>query len=243
MTAIGIDIGGTSIKVAPVDLEAGRLLRTTHRSATPRPATPDALVDVVADLVGELPAQPTTVGVGFPGVVRDGIVSTAANLDPSWVGQDVASLLADRLDCPKVAVMNDADAAGLAEMRFGSGRDTPGVVVTVTLGTGIGTAVFSHGVLVPNSEYGHLMIDGTEAEDLASGLARNSLSWKHWGRHLEIVLRQLERLIWPDLFIIGGGISAEFQRFCAGLDTTTPVVAAAMGNEAGIVGAAIAGAS
>ena len=128
-------------------------------------------------------------------------------------------------------------------MRFGAGRCAPGVVVTVTLGTGIGTAVFNDGALVPNSEYGHLMIDGTEAEDLASGQARNSLSWEHWGRHLEIVLRRLERLIWPDLFIIGGGISAEFHRFCAGLDTETPVVVAAMGNDAGIVGAALAGAT
>lgn len=243
MNAIGVDIGGTSIKVAPVDLETGRLSRTADRAPTPRPATPNNLIEVVADLVGEMPTQLTTVGVGFPGVVRDGVVSTAANLDLSWVGRDVQSMLADRLNARRVTVINDADAAGLAEMRFGSGRDAQGVVVTVTLGTGIGTAVFNDGVLVPNSEYGHLMIGNTEAEDLASGQVRNSLSWEHWGHHLEIVLRQLERLIWPDLFIIGGGISAEFHRFCAGLDTQTPVVAAAMGNDAGIVGAAIAGAS
>jgi polyphosphate glucokinase len=242
MSAIGVDIGGTSIKVAPVDLETGRLSRTAARAPTPRPATPHALVEVVADLVGKT-MQPATVGVGFPGVVRDGVVSTAANLDLSWVGRDVGSMLSDRLDVRWVAAINDADAAGLAEMRLGSGRDAQGVVVTVTLGTGIGTAVFNDGALVPNSEYGHLMIDGTEAEALASGQARNSLSWEHWVRHLEIVLRRLERLVWPDLFIIGGGISAEFQRFCASLDTETPVVAAAMGNDAGIVGAALAGAT
>ncbi len=242
MSAIGVDIGGTSIKVAPVDLETGRLSRSVDRAPTPRPATPGSLVEVVADLVGEtMPAA--TVGVGFPGVVRDGVVSTAANLDPSWVGRDVVSMLSDRLDVRCVAAINDADAAGLAEMRFGSGRDTRGVVVTVTLGTGIGTAVFNDGVLVPNSEYGHLMIDGTEAEDLASGHARDSLPWEHWGRHLEVVLREFERLIWPDLFIIGGGISAEFRQFCASLDIRTPVVAAAMGNDAGIVGAALAGAT
>lgn len=242
MNDIGIDIGGTSIKVAPVDLETGRLSATVDRAPTPSPATPDVLVEVVAEMLGKLPTPSTTVGVGFPGVVRDGVVSTAANLDPSWVGRDVRSIFADRLNVGRVTVINDADAAGLAEMRFGSGRDAQGVVVTVTLGTGIGTAVFSGGMLVPNSEYGHLLIDGTEAEDLASGQVRNSLSWQHWGHHLEIVLRHIERLIWPDLFIIGGGISAEFHRFCAGLDTQTPVVAAAMGNDAGIIGAALAGA-
>lgn len=242
MSAIGIDIGGASIKVAPVDLETGRLSRHVDRAPTPRPATPDSLVGVAADLVGD-PMPAATVGVGFPGVVRDGVVWTAANLDPSWVGRDVVSMLSVRLDTRSVAAINDADAAGLAEMRFGSGRDTRGVVMTVTLGTGIGTAVFNDGVLVPNSEYGHLMIDGTEAEDLASGQARNSLPWEHWGQHLEVVLRQFELLIWPDLFIIGGGISAEFHRFCASLDTRTPVVAAAMGNDAGIVGAALAGAT
>ncbi len=242
MTAIGVDIGGTSIKVAPVDPETGRLTGPVDRAPTPRPATPEVLVDVVAGLVGET-MHSASVGVGFPGVVRDGVVSTAANLDPSWVGRDVGSMLWERLDVRRVAAINDADAAGLAEMRFGSGREIGGVVVTITLGTGIGTAVFNDGALVPNSEFGHLMIDGTEAEVLASGRARKSLSWEHWGRHLEIVLRKIERLIWPDLFIVGGGISADFHLFCASLDTETNVVAAAMGNDAGIVGAAIAGAT
>lgn len=238
MTILGVDIGGTGIKAAPVDVDAGRLTAPVKKRPTPRPALPETVAEVTAELIGD--AAPSALGVGFPGVVREGVVGTAANLDRTWIGLDVASFLADRLACPTIAVMNDADAAGLAEVRFGAGADSSGVVVMVTLGTGIGSAVFNEGVLVPNSEYGHLVIDDVEAETLASGRARNSLTWEDWSEHLEVVLRAIERLIWPDLFIVGGGISAEFDRFCSNLDTATPVVAAAMGNDAGIIGAALA---
>ena len=240
MTAIGVDIGGTSVKVAVVDVETGNISRSPRRAPTPRPALPEALTEVVAELVGDVTVA--SVGVGFPGVMRRGVAATAANLGPSWLGLDVASLLGTRLAHGQVVVINDADAAGLAEMRFGSGQDMQGVVVMVTLGTGIGTAVFSDGVLVPNTEYGHILIDGVDAETLASGRAEHSLGWDHWSDHLEAFLRTVERLTWPDAFIIGGGISAEFQRFCTALDTLTPVVAATLGNDAGIVGAALAGA-
>lgn len=237
MTAFGVDIGGTGIKVAPVDVETGRLVAPARRLPTPQPAFPEATASVIAELVD---GEASVIGVGYPGVVRRGVAATAVNLEPAWIGLDVESFLAERLACPAVTVINDADAAGLAELRFGAGAGRSGVVVMITLGTGIGSAVFSDGMLVPNGEYGHLLIDGVEAETLASGRARNSLAWKDWTEHLEVVLRSIERLIWPDLFIIGGGISAEFDRFCSGLETVTPVVPASMGNDAGIVGAAMA---
>jgi polyphosphate glucokinase len=157
-------------------------------------------------------------------------------------GADAAALFSQNLGGRPVAVINDADAAGLAEIRFGAGAETEGVVVMVTLGTGIGTAVFNDSDLVPNTEYGHLMMDGTEAEQLASTRAKQQadLSWQKWTRHLLAFLKEIERLIWPDLFIIGGGISAEFRHFCENLRTAAPVVAATLGNDAGIVGAALA---
>lgn len=238
MSIMGVDIGGTGIKVAPVDVGAGQLAAPPRTSPTPQPALPEVVATVIAELIGDEPRE--AIGVGYPGVVRAGVVATAANLEPTWIGCDLPALLSDRLNCPAISVVNDADAAGLAEVRFGSGAGRSGVVVMITLGTGIGSAVFNDGTLVPNSEYGHLLIDGVEAETLASGKARNSLTWTDWSEHLEVVLRAIERLIWPDLFIIGGGISADFDRFCSALDTATPVLAASMGNNAGIVGAALA---
>lgn len=239
--AIGIDIGGTSIKAARVDTRDGRIVSPVQRVPTPRTPTPEHVVDAVVRMVGD---QPTVMaGVGFPGVVRRGVAATAANLHPHWIGQDIEGLFGKGLNSPAVTVVNDADAAGLAEIHFGSGVGQPGVAMMVTLGTGIGTAIFNQGTLVPNTEFGHLEVDGREAEQLASGRARGDLTWQAWSDHLETVLRAFERLIWPDLFIIGGGISAEFRRFCQALDTITPVVAATMGNEAGIIGAALAGGS
>ena len=238
---LGVDIGGTGIKAARVDLNRGVLIDDRHSVATPRPATPDAVAAAAADLARGLDSD-APVGFGFPGVVRHGFTATAANLHPDWVGIDAAGLFSRHLGGQSVTVINDADAAGLAEMRHGAGADQTGVVVMVTLGTGIGTAVFSEGMLVPNSEYGHLVLGGIEAEPLASTRAkeRDNQSWIHWSGHLLGFLTELERLIWPDLIIIGGGISAEFHRFCKGLDTSAPVMAANLGNDAGIVGAAIA---
>jgi polyphosphate glucokinase len=240
-TRLGIDIGGTGIKAAPVDIDRGVLIGDRLHRMTPRPATPQAVASVAAELAGAL-AINGPVGFGYPGVVKRGVTLTAANLDPAWIGIDAAALLSQDLEGRPVAVINDADAAGLAEIGFGAGVGRPGVVVMVTLGTGIGTAVFNDSVLVPNTEYGHLMMNGTEAEWLASTRAKEQadLAWEHWTRHLLAYLKELERLMWPDLFIIGGGISAEFRSFCESLRTSVPLVAAALGNDAGIVGAAMA---
>ncbi len=238
---LGVDIGGTGIKAAPVDIDRGVLIGERRYRATPRPATPQAVASVVSDMTEDLDIS-GPVGFGYPGVVRQGVTATAANLDPSWVGIDAAALFSHDLAGRQVTVINDADAAGLAEIRFGAGTGQSGVVVMVTLGTGIGTAVFNDSILVPNTEFGHLMMDGTEAEKLASTRAKEQadLNWKQWTGHLLAFLKELERLIWPDFFIIGGGISAEFRSFCESLGTSAPVVAATLGNDAGIVGAAMA---
>ncbi len=238
---VGVDIGGTGIKAALVDLDRGILVGARRTAATPRPATPEAVAEQAAELVLAI-GSPVHVGFGFPGVVRRGVTETAANLHPDWIGLDACELFSHHLGGRPVAVMNDADAAGLAEMRHGAGKGHAGVAVMVTLGTGIGTAVFTEGRLVPNSEYGHLIIDGVEAERVASTRAkeRHEQDWHQWSGHLSVFLRELDRLLWPDVFIIGGGISAEFHRFCASLDTSAPAVPAVLGNDAGIVGAAIA---
>jgi len=238
---LGVDIGGTGIKAAPVDLERGALVGDRQYVATPHPATPAAVAITVAELVHGVGTD-GPVGLGFPGVVKHGVTATAANLHPEWIGTNAEKLFSHHLGGRPVAVINDADAAGLAEMGFGAGASQPGVAVMVTLGTGIGTAVFVDGTLVPNTEYGHLFVGGTQAEELASTRAKEhaNQSWKQWSTHLLGFLKELERLIWPDLFIIGGGISVEFRRFCERLQTSAPVVAATLGNDAGIVGAAIA---
>jgi len=237
---IGVDIGGTSIKVAPVETSTGALVGEPHHAPTPVPATPDAVVAIVAKLVAASGAT-EVIGVGFPGVVRHGVVGTAVNLDSSWVGLDAAATISAAVGARRVTVVNDADAAGLAEVDIGSAVGKRGVVVVVTLGTGIGTAVFHDGVLLPNTELGHLLLDGVDAETLASGRARNEhgVTWERWTGHLNQFLGDIEALLWPDLFVIGGGISADFSIFGANLDLATPVVAARLGNEAGIVGAAI----
>ncbi|MEE8331026.1 MAG: ROK family protein [Acidimicrobiia bacterium] len=217
------------------------LVAKRQRQPTPQPATPVAVASVVAELAGRFDAG-GPVGCGFPGVVRHGVIGTAANLDPAWLDTHAATLSSDTLGGRTVNVINDADAAGLAEIRFGAGAGQPGVVVMITLGTGIGTAMFVDGILVPNTEFGHLMMDGTEAERLASTRAKeqNDLDWTQWTGHVLAFVKELERLMWPDMFIIGGGVSAEFQAFCESLRTVTPVAAAALGNDTGIVGAALA---
>ena len=237
---LGIDIGGSGIKGAPVDIEEGRLLEERRRIPTSRPANPDKVADVVAELVRHF-AWSGAVGCTFPGVIKQGVVHTAVNIHDSWVGIDSQSLFGQRTGC-EVMVLNDADAAGIAEMRFGAGRDRQGLVIMVTLGTGIGTALFMDGRLVPNSELGHLVIRGKDAEDRASARARTTRgwSWKKWAKYLDEFLLYVEALLSPDLFVLGGGVSKKQERFVGYLTTSVPVVPAEMRNDAGIVGAALA---
>ncbi|MFM7537483.1 MAG: polyphosphate--glucose phosphotransferase [Acidimicrobiales bacterium] len=236
---MGIDIGGTGIKGAPVDLATGALVAERRRVATPRGASPADVVGVVRDVVASFSTD-GPIGIAFPGVVIDGITLTAANVGPDWVGLDAAARFAGALERP-VRVMNDADAAGVAEMRFGAGRGHDGVVVMLTFGTGIGSAVFHRGVLVPNTELGHLELGGRDAEASASGTARDrdGLSWEAWAARVERYLRHVDSLLWPDLFIVGGGMSKEADRWLPSVSVRCPVVPAALRNHAGIVGAAV----
>jgi len=242
MEVLGIDIGGTGIKAAPVDVERGCLLADRRRQLTPQPATPEAVSAVVATLVKEFSWQ-GPLGCGFPSVVRDGVALTASNIDRSWIGIDVHALLAEATGCP-VGLINDADAAGLAEMRFGAGRGVDGTVLMVTIGTGLGSALFRDGRLVPKTELGHLYLaDGTMAERHASARVRKQLklSWPEWAQRFNLHLQQLERLIRPDLFILGGGGSKKHGKFLPLLKVETPIRIASLFNDAGIVGAAFAG--
>jgi len=235
---VGIDIGGSGIKGAVVDLERGIFAGDRVRIATPQPSTPTAVADVVAELIDVFDC-PGSVGCTFPAVVRRGIVESAANVDQAWVGVDVASVLSERTG-RAIVVLNDADAAGLAEVRFGAGASVEGVVAMVTLGTGIGTAVFVDGRLVPNTELGHIIVDGVDAETMAASRWReeHDLTWEEWGERVSRYLARLEQLIWPDLIIIGGGVSRRHKKFFPYLDISTRVVAAELRNSAGIVGAA-----
>ncbi len=236
---IGVDIGGSGIKVAPVDLDKGALAGDRVRVATPTPATPAAIAAVVASAVAAI-AGTGTVGLTMPSVVVDGVVKTASNIDASWIGTDAVSLF-EKATSRRVAVVNDADAAGSAEMRYGAGRGHDGVVVLITLGTGIGSAVFFKGVLVPNTELGHLRLHHRDAEDWAaeSVREREKLSWSEWAHRLSSYLGHLERLLYPELFVIGGGVSHKSDKFVPLLECTTPIEVAQLHNDAGIVGAAM----
>jgi polyphosphate glucokinase len=239
---MGVDIGGTGIKGAPVDLSQGTLAIDRFRVLTPKPATPKAVADVVAEIVDHF-GWNGPIGATFPAVVKDGMTLSAANVDQEWVGANAAELFTHRLGSP-VTVLNDADAAGLAEMRFGAGRDQDGVVVIVTFGTGIGCGMFVNGQLVPNTEFGHIEIDGKDAERIAADSARerDDLSWKKWAKRVEEYLQRLDALIWPDLIIVGGGASKKADKFLPHIDVRPRVVPAQLQNEAGIVGAALAAA-
>jgi polyphosphate glucokinase len=236
---VGIDIGGTGIKGAPVDRDKGTLVADRVRLITPSPATPDAVAGVVSEVLSKIGA-PGPVGLTLPAVVRDGIVETASNIDHGWIGVNAIELFSKASKRP-VAVVNDADAAGIAEMRFGAGRDQRGVVVLVTLGTGIGSALFADGVLVPNTELGHLHLHHGDAEDWAAESIRehDELSWKEYARRLQQYLELVERLLWPHLIIIGGGISKKADRFLPHVALQTKVVPAQLLNDAGIIGAAL----
>jgi len=239
---MGVDIGGTGVKGAPVDVEKGTLTDERFRILTPKPATPAAVADVVADVVDHF-GWVGPIGATFPAVVKNGVTLSAANVDKTWVGTDAAALFSQRLGYPTV-VLNDADAAGLAEMRFGAGLDQGGVVVMITLGTGIGCGMFVDGTLVPNTELGHIEIDGKDAELTASELVRErkKLSWKRYAQRVERYLQRLDALLWPDLIIIGGGASKKADRFLPRIKVRPPAVPAKLQNEAGIVGAALAAA-
>ena len=240
MQVLGIDIGGTGIKAAPVDLTTGKLVAERVKILTPRPAVPEAVVDVVRDLVKGF-GWTGPAGITFPGVVINGTTITAHNLDTTWIGRDARKLFADATGLA-VRVLNDADAAGVAEMKFGAGGGESGTVVMVTFGTGIGSALFRDGVLVPNTEFGHIEIHGKDAESRASQRAKelHDLSWGKWAGRVDEYMDHLEALLAPDLFIVGGGISRQADKFLPLLSLRARVVAAALHNDAGIVGAAMA---
>jgi polyphosphate glucokinase len=236
---VGIDIGGTGIKGAPVDLGAGTFAGPRVRLLTPSPATPERVAEVVRQ-VGEQLGLDGAIGVTLPAVVRDGIVETAANIDQSWIGLNAVELF-EQATGVATGVVNDADAAGLAEVRFGAGKDRRGLVVLITLGTGIGSALFTNGVLVPNTELGHLPLHGGDAEDWAAESIRedDELSWKKWAHRLQRYLELVERLLWPQLIIVGGGVSKKSDKFLSRIELRTEVVPAQLHNDAGIVGAAL----
>jgi polyphosphate glucokinase len=238
---LGVDIGGTGIKVAPVDVATGKLLADRVKVPTPRPAEPDAIADVVARLSAGF-GWKGPAGITFPGVIADGVTRTAANLDPAWIGLDGRALFGKATGL-QVSLINDADAAGLAEMKFGAGAGHKGVVLMLTLGTGIGSALFIDGILVPNTEFGHIEIRGKDAETRASEHAKelHDLSWESWAERVDEYLKHMEALLSPALFIIGGGISRKSDKFVPLLTgLTAQVVPAALHNDAGIVGAAMA---
>ena len=242
MNTLGIDIGGSGIKGAPVDTAQGVLAAERERIATPQPSTPEAVAAVVRQLLEKFPETAGPVGITFPGVVKSGRTMTAANVDPAWLNFEAATFFTAKLGRPAV-VLNDADAAGLAEMRFGAGRGINGVVILLTLGTGIGSAIFLDGKLLPNTEFGHMEVRGKEAEARASERVRDekNLGWPEWGARVGEVVARMEALFSPDLFIIGGGVSRKADKFLPAVQTLVkvPIVPALLQNQAGLIGAAV----
>jgi polyphosphate glucokinase len=238
--ALGVDIGGTGIKAAIVDVVTGELVSDRVKVPTPEGGSPAEIVQCVVTLVKELDAaSDMPVGVCFPAIVLDGHTMSAANVSDEWVGLDAESLFEEALGRP-IYFVNDADAAGFAEVRYGAAKDTMGLVILTTLGTGIGSAIIYNGLLVPNSELGHLEIDGDDAEHRASNSARenNELDWNEWAKHLQRYYSHLELLFSPDLFIVGGGVSKSHEEFLPLLKLRAPIVPALMRNNAGILGGA-----
>lgn len=241
MKIMGVDIGGSGIKGAIVDIESGQLVTPRHRIATPSPSTPEAVTDVVAEIVKHFDWN-GAIGCTFPAIIKNGVAHSAANVDAAWIDTDVHRLIQRKTGDP-VIILNDADAAGLAEVTFGAGRGHhAGVVVVLTIGTGIGSAIFLNGKLVPNTELGHVQIRGKDGEDRASDRIRTEkdLSWKKWAKRLDEYLKHIEFLFSPDLFILGGGVSKKYTKFFPYLTISTEIVPAQLRNEAGIVGAAMA---
>jgi polyphosphate glucokinase len=237
----GVDVGGSGVKGGIVDLDTGALIGERFKLPTPQPATPDAVAKTVAAVVREF-GWTGRLGVTYPGVVTDGTVRTAANVDKGWIGTNARDVISAELDGQPVTVLNDADAAGLAEEKFGAGKDNTGVIILLTFGTGIGSALIHNGLLLPNTEFGHLEVGGKEAEHRAASSVKERKNWSYerWTQEVTMVLVAIENAIWPDLFIAGGGISRKAEKWVPLLKNRTPVVAAALQNTAGIVGAAMA---
>jgi polyphosphate glucokinase len=236
--AIGVDVGGSSIKCALIDLQTGQFAGERFSTPTPAQGSTDALLDALASVVAKVPGG-HAVGLAFPSVIRAGTVRTAANLNKAWIGQPLAQLAAKHLSRPVIAI-NDADAAGLAELQYGAARDVKGTVLLLTLGTGIGSALFVDGILVPNTELGHIQVEGREAEKRASGRAKvdANLSWDAWAAELNLVINELHALLWPDLIVLCGGITEEPEKFMGKLKCEARLMVGALRSEAGIVGAA-----
>lgn len=239
MDILGIDVGGSGIKGAPVNIGTGELLAERIRIKTPEKGEPGPVAKVTAEIAQTFNWR-GPIGIGFPAPIKHGIVMMAANVSKKWVGTDADQLFSS-VTGNKCTVGNDADVAGFAEMKFGAGKGHKGTVIMITLGTGIGTAIFHNGHLLPNTEFGHLDMDGKDAEHRASDAARerDDLSWKKYAKRLNAYLNEMEKLFWPDLFIIGGGISKQYEKFIPLLELQSEVVPAQFQNEAGIVGAAL----
>jgi len=240
MQILGVDVGGSGIKGAPVDTKTGKLLGERIRIKTPKEAEPQPVAEVVAEIAKSFNWK-GPIGIGFPAPIKAGVAMMAANISEKWVGTNADDLFTTVTGCDCMMI-NDADAAGLAEMEFGAGKGQPGTVILITLGTGIGTAIFHRGNLLPNTEFGHLDMKGMDAEHRASAAVREreELSWKKYAKRLNKYLAAMEKLFWPDLFIVGGGISKQSEKYIPLLNIETPVVPAQFLNEAGIVGAALA---
>ena len=239
MNVLGIDIGGSALKGAPVNIKTGKLLAEKHRIDTPTTLAPQQMALAIKDLATHFKWK-GPIGIGFPGVIHDNVIRTSANLHKDFVGLDAGKLFS-KVAGVKVNLVNDADAAGIAEARYGAGKDKKGAVLMLTFGTGVGSALFLHGVLYPNSEFGHLKMHGQSAEKFVSGSAKTrlKLSYKAWAKDVSDYLVQLETVLWPELIIVGGGISADHEKWFKHLKIRTPIVPATFLNEAGIVGAAL----
>ncbi len=239
MEILGIDIGGSGIKGALINTENGKFLAERYRIPTPQPATPEVVAKTVAKVAQHFNWQ-GPVGCGFPALIPGGIVRNASNIDESWIGTDAIRLFTKTTGCA-TTVVNDADAAGLAEMKFGAGKGQKGVVILITIGTGLGTAMFTKGELLPNTEFGHIILKGMIAEHYASDAAREeeNLSWKKWAKRFNKYLLRLEELLWPDLIILGGGASKKSEKFMRYFTVGAKVVPARLLNHAGIIGAAL----
>ncbi|MFF2109736.1 polyphosphate--glucose phosphotransferase [Rhodococcus koreensis] len=240
-TGFGVDVGGSGVKGGVVDLETGELIGDRIKLLTPHPSTPEAVATTVAEIIRQAEWD-GPVGITLPSVVTGGVARSAANIDKGWIGTDARALFSDALGGRRVTVLNDADAAGMAEDALGAGKDAKGVVILLTFGTGIGSAILHNGVLLPNTEFGHMEVDGKEAEHRAASSVKEKkdLSYKEWASEVSRVLTRFENLLWPDLFIAGGGISRKHEKWIPHLTNRTPVVPAALLNTAGIVGAALA---
>jgi len=238
---LGVDIGGTGIKGALVDVNKGKMTTERFRLETPQPATPSNIAATFKKVVEHFKWE-GKIGAGFPAVIKKGVAQTASNIHKDWIGTNAATLFSEVSNCP-VVVLNDADAAGMAEMAYGSGKEVAGTVILITIGTGLGSAIFLDGNLLTNTEFGHIYLKGQDkvAEKYASNTARkeNELSWGDWGNRLEDYLRHLEFIFNPDLFILGGGASKKFDRFRDSIQIKTPIETAELLNEAGIIGAAV----